>query len=137
MPTPKHKGRKQKPKHITARSITLKDAKGQSRIFMDAGDGDGCVSICLFGENDRSIQISTSAEGGLHISLFGQGSKVSATLGMTNDEDAGLSIRDRQGLLGTMLGSTLEPGEHGLVVFQNGQPFWCTPKPSKKKPKRH
>jgi hypothetical protein len=134
MRTSPRKKRKQKPKHITARSITLEDANGKPRIFMDAGDGDGYVTICLFGEGDRSIQISTSPEGGLHISLMGQRSTVSATLGMTADEDAGLSIRDRQGRLGTMLGSTFhpDPGEHRLILFRDGQPYWSTPRQKKK-----
>jgi hypothetical protein len=54
-----HKKRKPKHKHIVARSITLEDAKGKPRIFMDAGSGGGYATICLFGEDDRSIQIST------------------------------------------------------------------------------
>jgi hypothetical protein len=74
---------RKKPKHIVARSITLEDAKGKPRILLNAGDGDGLVSICLLGQDGRSIQISTSPEGGLHISLFGTNQKVSASLGMT------------------------------------------------------
>lgn len=126
---------KRKPKHIVARSITLQDAKGKPRIFMDAGDGDGCVAICLFGQHDRSIQISTSPEGGLFISLLGKRATVSASLSMTPEEDAGLSINDRRGLLGTMLGSTFHKGEHRLVLFHDGQPFWSTPMQSKRKKK--
>jgi len=136
MPQLRRSNTKRKPKHITARSITLEDANGNARIFMDAGDGDGCVTICLFGNDDRSIQISTSADGGLHIALMGQRSTVSATLGMTPDENAGLSIRDQRGNLGTMLGSLLQTGEHRLVLFRNGQPYWTTPPPSKRKQKR-
>ena len=132
----KTKKRKPRLKHLTARSITLEDAKGKPRIFMDAGNGDGCVTICLFGEHDRSIQISTSTEGGLHISLLGQLGNVSATLGMTPDEDAGLSIRDRQGKLGTMLGSILHPGEHRLELFRDGQPCWSAPQPMKRKSRK-
>jgi len=136
MPTPNRKKRQRNQKHIIARAITLQDAKGKPRIFMDAGDGDGCVTIALFGENDRSIQISTSPEGGLHISLLGKRSTVSATLGMTPDEDAGLSIRDRKGLLGTELGSEFQTGEHRLVLFREGQPYWSSPRQSKQQRKR-
>ena len=132
----KTKKRKPRLKHLTARSITLEDAKGKPRIFMDAGNGDGCVTICLFGEHDRSIQISTSPEGGLHISLLGQLGNVSATLGMTPDEDAGLSIHDRQGRLGTMLGSSLPDGEHRLMLFQDGRHHWRTPQPVKPKKRK-
>lgn len=131
MPISHNKKRKQKDRHITAHSITLLDSKGNARILMDAGNGDGYATICLFGEDDRSIQISTSAEGGLHISLLGKRSRVSASLGMNSNEDAGLSIRDRKGLLGTMLGSTLDASVHQLVIFQDGQQYWSTPNPSK------
>lgn len=133
--TTQTKRRTKKPKHITARSITLQDAKGKTRIFMDAGNGDGHVAICLFGESERSIQISTSPEGGLHISLFGNRATVSASLNMTPAEDAGLSIHDRQGRLGTMLGSTLLAGKHELVLFHEGQPCWSAPKPMRAKKK--
>ena len=137
MPSRKAKRRKPQAKHITARSIILEDAKGKARIYMDAGDGNGYATICLFGEGDRSIQISTSPEGGLHISLLGKRSTVSATLGMTKDEDAGLSIRDRRGLLGTMLGSVLDSGEHRLILFRGGQPYWSTPRlPRRRKHKK-
>ena len=129
----KPKKRKSLVKHLTARSLTLEDAKGKPRILLDAGNGDGCVTICLFGEHDRSIQISTSPEGGLHISLLGRRGNVSATLGMTPDEDAGLSIRDRQGRLGTMLGSNFQTGEHRLVLFRDGQPCWSAPHPVRRK----
>lgn len=128
-----NKTRKPKQKHIVARSITLKDAKGKPRIYLDAGDGDGLVTLCLFGEANRSIQISTSPEGGLHIVLHGQRSKVTAALGMTPDENAGLSISDRQGRLGTMLGSTFHTGQHSLVLLRDGQPYWTTLKPKRLK----
>jgi hypothetical protein len=128
--------RRKKQKHIVARSIVLEDAKGKPRILMDAGDGDGHVCICLFGQDDRSIQISTSPEGGLHISLLGQRCTVSASFGMSPSEDAGLSIRDRKGRMGTMLGSTFDTGEHRLILFRDGQPFWSTPKQAPKQRKK-
>jgi hypothetical protein len=133
MPSSRPKQTKNKGRHLIARSIALKDAKGKTRIYMDAGSGDGYATICLFGQGDRSIQISTSTDGGLHISLLGKRCTVSATLSMTADEDAGLSIRDRRGLLGTMLGSIFDSGAHRLVVFRDGQPYWSTPGPQKRK----
>jgi len=132
----KQKKRKPLPQHLTARSLTLEDAQGKRRIFLDAGNGDGRVTICLFGEHDRSIQISTTPAGGLHISLLGQRGTVSTTLGMTPDEDAGLSIHDRQGRLGTMLGSSLPDGEHRLMLFQDGRHHWRTPQPVKPKKRK-
>ena len=132
----KQKKRKPLPKHLTARSLTLEDAQGKPRIFLDAGNGDGRVTICLFGEHDRSIQISTTPAGGLHISLLGQRGTVSTTLGMTPHEDAGLCIHDRQGRLGTMLGSSLPDGEHRLMLFQDGRHHWSTPQPVKPKKRK-
>lgn len=58
MPTPRPT--KRKPKHLTASSITLVDAKGKPRIFMDAGDGNCPASICLFGKEERSIHTTIS-----------------------------------------------------------------------------
>ncbi len=129
MPTPRPT--KRKPKHITATSITLTDAQGKPRIFMDAGDGNGPASICIFGKEDRSIQIQASPDGVLSIALLG--SRFGASLAVSPENDAGLSIRDRDGRLGTMLGSVYEQGKHQLVLFENGQPIWSSAKPRKAK----
>jgi hypothetical protein len=125
---------KRKPKHITARSISLNDAKGKTRIYMDAGNGDGFAAISLFGNGGLSIHLSTQPNGSAVISL--EGKKCVASLGMNTNEDAGLSIRDRQGLLGTMLGSMFDSGEHHLTIFKNGQIYWSTRKSSVKKIKK-
>ena len=129
MPTPRPANRN--PKHITASSITLVDAKGKPRIFMDAGDGSGPASICVYGKEERSIQIQASADGVLSIALLG--SRFDASLAVSPNNDAGLSIRDRDGRLGTMLGSSYEPGKHQLVLFEDGQPVWSSAKPHKAK----
>ena len=126
MPTPRTK----RPKRITARSITLEDAKGNPRIFMDAGDGDGNVEICLFGDGGHSIQISTSSKGGLHILLSGQKGQDSAVLGMNSDGDAGLIIHDRKGLPGSRLGPIAGSCEQALTLFKGGKPVWSTPNSS-------
>lgn len=118
---------RKKPKHIVARSILLQDAKGQNRIFMDAGNGDGLVCICLYGQNGRSIQICTEPDGRLGISVLGEGATVSANLGMEADESAVLSLTDREGRLGTVLGSGFPKGEHRLALFRDGQPYWSAP----------
>lgn len=122
---------------IVAHSIVLKDAKGKVRIIMDAGSGDGAAAICLFGEGGRSIQIATAPTGGLSIELLGNQCHVALTLGMSSEQDGGLSIRDRKGRLGTELGSSFDPGTHRLVLFHDGQPYCNTPSPQKRKaPKR-
>jgi hypothetical protein len=132
MPTPRQT--KRKPKHITATSITLEDAQGKPRIFMDAGDGNGPASICIFGKEERSIQIQASPDGVLSIALLGN--RFGASLVVSPQNDAGLCFRDRNGLLGTMLGSSYEPGKHQLVLFQDGQPVWSSgnqPQPKREK----
>lgn len=125
---------KRKPKHISASSITLVDALGKPRIFMDAGDGSGPASICVFGKEERSIQITASPDGVLSIALLG--SCFGASLAVSPENDAGLSIRDRDGRLGTMLGSVYEQGKHQLVLFENGQQVWSSAKPGKVKRKK-
>jgi len=115
-----------KPKHIVARSVTLKDAKGKTRIFMDAGDGDGYATICLFGEGKQSVEIASSRDGGVYISLYGASQKVSAVFSILPDEKAGLQIRDADGRLGTVLGTDLQSGEHHLTVYRNGKVSWTT-----------
>lgn len=116
-----------KGEHIVARSITLEDAKGTPRIFMDAGDGDGYATICLFGEGERSIQICTAPDGGLYISLLGQRCASSATIAMTADEKAGLSILDDKGQHGSLVGSLSPSGEHKVVLCREGMPVWSAP----------
>jgi hypothetical protein len=132
MPTPRQT--KRKPKHITATSITLTDAQGKPRIFMDAGDGNGPARICIFGKEERSIQIQASPDGVLSIALLG--SRFGASLVVSPESDAGLSIRDRDGRLGTMLGSVYEQGKHQLVLFEDGQPVWSSAKAAQPKPKK-
>ena len=132
MPTPRQT--KRKPKHITGNSITLEDAQGKPRIFMDAGDGNGPASICIFGKDERSIQIQASPDGVLSIALLG--TRFDASLVVSPENNAGLSIRDRDGRLGTMLGSVYEQGKHQLVLFENGQPVWSSAKPAQPNPKK-
>lgn len=126
--------RKTKPKSIIANSITLVDGKGEPRILMDAGDGSGPASICVFGKEERSIQISASPDGVLSIALMGR--RFDASLVVSPENDAGLCIRDRDGRLGTMLGSNYERGKHQLVLFQDGQPVWQSGAPKKARRKK-
>src|SRR5947209_15093399 len=111
MPSPRTK----RPKRITAQSIALVDAAGETRILMDAGGTDGYASICLFAKGGRSIQISTQPNGMLVVALHGK--RCLATLTINADEDGALSIRDRRGLLGTTLGSVSESGQHRWVLY--------------------
>ena len=125
----KKKAAKRKPKNITASSITLVDALGKPRIWLDAGDGKCPASISIFGKEERSIQIQASLDGVLSIALLGR--RFETSLVVSPENDAGLSIRDRDGRLGTMLGSVYEHGKHQLVLFQDGQPVWSSAQPQK------
>lgn len=125
----KKRAAKRKPKNITASSITLVDALGKPRIFMDAGDGKCPASISIFGKEERSVQIQASSDGVLSIALLG--SRFGASLVASPDNDATLCLRDRDGRLGTMLGSVDEQGKHQLVLFQDGQPVWSSAQPQK------
>jgi len=120
--------------HIVARSIELRDAAGKPRIFMDAGNGDGHATICVFSNNNRAISISTTPEGSLHISL--EGTKSFAAFNMTAEENAQLSIRDKHGSLGTELGASFISDEHNLTIFRKGQIYWTTRKRTAKQSKK-
>lgn len=122
-----------KAKHITARSIMLEDAKGKPRIFMNAGDGEGYASICIFGEGGRSVQISSQPNGAVIIALHGR--KSQASLVMAENEMCGIDLRDQEGFLGTLLGANGITGEHELAIFKNGQHHWSTRAPKKKRPR--
>jgi hypothetical protein len=122
--------RSKKSRHIVARSITLRDTRGKMRIRLDAGNGKDPATISVFGDQGRFIEISSSPEGSLLISLRGRRSV--AALAMTPKGDAGLDIRDRDGRPGTLLGSTFDSGEHHLVIFRNGKIRLSTSKPPAK-----
>jgi hypothetical protein len=125
--------RKPKPKDIVARSITLKDAKGKTRIYMGIHDDPAYSSICLFGPRDRSIEISADHEGGLHISLQDGTGKVVAGFGIASDDRVGISLFDHRSGSHTELGSDSASGPPHVTIYHHGRTHWTTRKRGRKK----
>jgi len=105
--------RSTKPKDIVARSITLTDSKGKTRIYMGVHDDPAYASICLFGARERSIEISADHEGGLHVTLQDGRGKLVAGLGITSDDRVGISLYDHRTGSRTQLGSHGGSSQHG------------------------
>jgi hypothetical protein len=121
---------KQKAKDIVARSITLKDKKGRTRIFMAADDD---PVICLFGPRDRSIQILADHEGGLGIMLDDGTGKIVAGLGITSDDRVGIYVYDHRSGSRTELGSDIKDQPPHITIHHHGRVHWTTRKRKKQK----
>lgn len=124
--------RTSKPKDIVARSISIKDSKGKTRIYMAALDDPAYSSICLFGPRERSMELSADHEGGLYISLRDGSGKIVAGLGISSDDRVGLSLYDHRIGARTELGSDQVDGKHHVTVHHRGKLEWT----SVKKPRR-
>jgi hypothetical protein len=122
-----------RPKCIEANSIVLTDTKGRTRIRLDAGGKDGCACISLFAKDGKSVQISSQPDGGILINIFGKRCTSHITLGLSPDGSGGLSISNKNGALGTMLGEEPKTSTHRLLLFKQGKHFWNTPTGKKKK----
>ena len=130
MPKPHPK----KQKTIIANSIVLKDAKGQPRIVMNAGDGEKDVYICLYANDGKGIQISTQPEGAISIMVMGKDCRSRIAIGLSADERGSIHISESKGgKLGTILGEEPGTSTHRLLLFKNGQHFWQTPSGRKRK----
>jgi len=125
MPPTIHKKTTKIAKHIIASSLSLVDTNGKTRISMDAGDGDGYAVICMFGEDNSTIQISTSPDGGVHISLQKDGSSIA--LGIMTHDTGGLSIVRNGGI--SIIG--MNEGKHAVII-KDDNTDWKTPKSKKR-----
>ncbi len=128
---PKHPS---KLKDIVARSITLKDTKGKTRIYMGVTGEPPHSSICLFGDRERSIEISADPEGGLHASFRDGSGKIVAGLGISSDDRVGLYLHDHRTGTRTELGSDSDDGSHQITLHHQGKIRWTTKK--KLRPKK-
>jgi hypothetical protein len=115
----------QKAKDIMARSITLKDSKGRTRIFMAADDD---PVICLFGPRHRSIQILADHEGGLSIRLDDGSGKIVAGLGIASDDRVGIYVYDHRSGCRTELGSDMKNQPPHITIHHHGRTHWTTRK---------
>lgn len=112
---------------ISANRISLYDEKGNLRILLDAGGEEGFAAISLFGKDRQRIQISVQPDGSVGIELGGNNGKTVAAVGVTAQNESGISLHNDQGELGTLLGADIlsaEPGrrrQHTLRLFKDGQ----------------
>ncbi len=126
---PKHSS---KGKDIVARSITLKDAKGKVRIYLGVHDNPASSVICLFGDNNRSIQLSADHEGGLFLGLRDGSDKIAGGISITSDDRVGLFLYDHRSETRTELGSDSKDGEHQIKLHHQGKLRWTTKKKTKR-----
>jgi hypothetical protein len=110
MPKSKTSKPAKKPRHITARSITLVDAKGKARISLDAGDGGGFACIAVHGDNG-TINICTQPNGSVVIGMMRK-RRSGATFSVGPQGHGALTVQTPEGM--TFLGAVGEDGEHVL-----------------------
>ena len=115
-----------KPKDIVARSITLTDEKGTARIFMGVNGDPPHSTICLFGERERSIELSADPEGGLHLSLRDGTGKLVVGLGISSDDRVGLCLFDHRSGTRTEVGSDSTAGPHHITLHHQDKIHWTT-----------
>lgn len=125
--------RPSKLKDIVARSITLTDSKGKTRIYMGVTGEPPHSSICLFGDRERSIEISADPEGGLHASFRDGTGKIVAGLGISSDDRVGLCLYDHRTGTRTELGSDSTDGAPHITLHHHGKLRWTTKKKSRRK----
>ena len=125
--------RKSKAKDIVARSITLKDSKGKTRIYMGVDGATAYSTICLFGDRGRSIELSVNPEGGLYIRLHDGTDKIVAALGITSNDRVGLCLYDHRSGTRTYFGSDKAGLPHHITLHHHGKVHWTTRKPRRKK----
>lgn len=111
------------------------DAKGEPRILLDAGEGDGFATISLWGKEGRSIQITTGPDGRLSICCSAKNGLVTAGFGISPEDATGLSLSDKIGRCGTILGAVADTNEHALILFEDGRRLWSSRKPKAQPPK--
>jgi len=124
--------RPSKLKDIVARSLTLKDSKGKTRIYMGVHDDPAYSSICLFGPRDRSLEMSADHEGGLHVRLRSGTGKIVADLGITSDDHVGVSLFDHRTGSRTELGSNGTRQPPHVTIHHHGHIHWTTRKRRRK-----
>jgi hypothetical protein len=109
--------------HIEAKSITLRDSKGNPRITLDAGGEDGFAGIELISNAGNRITISAQPSGAVAMSF----DEKNLFAGMLTISSAGITIRAEDGKLGISIGKVLKGGVDRVTVFQDGQVIWEEP----------
>jgi hypothetical protein len=119
--------RKSKAKDIVARSLSLVDSKGKTRIFMGVFDK-GHAQISVYGARNRAIDISADNEGGIYISLQDDSGKSALGLGISADDQIGISVLDHSSGGRIRLGSDGKGKSPEIALFHNGKLHWSTQK---------
>ncbi len=101
--------------HIEARSITLRDSKGNPRITMDAGGDDGFATITLISNTNQRIVLSAQPTTGDVIISFDRLPQI----GTLSIHSLGITLRAPDGRLGVIMG--LIEGTERILVYENGQ----------------
>jgi hypothetical protein len=109
--------------HIEAKSITLRDSKGNPRIILDAGSDDGFAGIELVSNAGNKMTISAQPSGAVAMSF----DEKNLFAGMLTISSAGITIRAKDGKLGISIGKVLKDGVDRVTVFQDGQVIWEEP----------
>jgi hypothetical protein len=122
--------RAKKPKDIVARSITLQDSKGRTRIYMHADD-DHTV-IALYGKDGQSVQIADAPDGWLGMDIHDATGKVAIALSIRGEGRPGLSIMDHRSGMMSLIGACGDSPMHEVSIFQHGKLRWTSRRRSRK-----
>lgn len=108
--------------HITARSLTLVDAAGRTRIVLDAGDEDGYANINVFSTTGENCELSAQPNGVIGLSFYG-----SPQTGLLAISKRGIDLRSRDGRFAVTIGDIFDDGVERITVYRDGQPVWEMP----------
>jgi hypothetical protein len=126
--------RRKKLKHIEARSISLKDSKGRTRVYMTADD-DHTV-IALYGKKGQSVQISSRPDGWLGMDIHDSTGKVAIGLSIRADGNPGLSVMDHRSSMISVVGAQKDSPAHEISIIQHGKIHWTSQKKARNRTKR-
>jgi hypothetical protein len=128
----KEKTKPKKGKHIVAQSISLKDSKGRTCIFMSAEDD--CAVIALHGKEGQSVQIATGPEKWVGMDIHDSTGKVAIGMSINADGNPGIGIADHRSGMLTLIGAGPNSSEHEISVYKHGKLHWTSrKKPGKRK----
>lgn len=119
---------------IEARSITLKDSKGRTRVYMQAADD--CTVIALYGEKGQSVQIKDTPDGWLGMEIRDSTGRVAIGLSIRADGNPGLSVMDHRSGMMSLIGAQQDSPAHEISVFQHGKVHWTSHKSARRGTRR-
>jgi len=90
-------------------------------------------TISLFGDRNRSIELSTDPAGGIHLRLSDGSGQLVAAVGITSDDRVGLQLLDHRSGSRTEMGTSGADGPQHVSVHHRGKLIWSTAKRSRAK----